>query len=270
MRIRSTVLLSALAYALGIAAPIAQVDAQTGLPDAVLPISENLCAEMKAHHVLNKGAPLGCNRLSLVQFGYIGFDKQTHGDGKLVVMDALAEHVMQIFSTLRERGFPIARAQLMNKYEGNDEASMAENNTSALNVRQIAGGGSISLHAYGGAIDINPVQNPYIKRLGARLAVSPRAGRGYVDRKNRKEGMAEPVVELFAEHGFSVWGGCWRNPTDYQHFQISRRLAQELARLSAKDAKARFEQHVRHSRDCRRAAGAVKGSSRAHCNAACL
>ena len=108
-----------------------------------------------------------------------------------------------------------------------------------------AGGGSISLHAYGAAIDINPVQNPYIKRFGARLAVSPRAGRGYLDRKNRKEGMAEPVVELFAEHGFSIWGGCWRNPTDYQHFQISRRLAQELARLSAKDAKARFEQHVR-------------------------
>ena len=70
MRIRSTVLLSALAYALGIAAPVAQVDAQTGLPDAVLPISASLCAEMKAHHVLNKGAPLGCDRLSLVQFGY--------------------------------------------------------------------------------------------------------------------------------------------------------------------------------------------------------
>jgi hypothetical protein len=269
MRIRSTVLLSALAYALGIAAPVAQVDAQTGLPDAVLPISASLCAEMKAHHVLNKGAPLGCDRLSLVQFGYIGFDKRTHGDGKLVVMDAVAEHVMQIFSTLRERGFPIARAQLMNKYEGNDEASMADNNTSALNVRQVAGGGSISLHAYGAAIDINPVQNPYIKRLGARLAVSPRAGRGYMDRKNRKEGMAEPAVELFAEHGFSIWGGCWRNPTDYQHFQISRRLAQELARLSVKDAKARFEQHVRDSRACRRAAGAVTGSSRSRCNAAC-
>ena len=66
-----------LAYALGIAAPVAQVDAQTGLPDAVLPISASLCAEMKAHHVLNKGAPLGCDRLRLVQFGYIGFDKQT-------------------------------------------------------------------------------------------------------------------------------------------------------------------------------------------------
>jgi D-alanyl-D-alanine carboxypeptidase len=224
---------------------------------------------MKAHHVLNKGAPLGCDRLSLVQFGYIGFDKQTHGDGKLVVMDALAEHVLQVFSTLRERGFPIAKAQLMNKYEGSDEASMADNNTSALDVRQVAGGGSISLHAYGAAIDINPVQNPYIIRSGARLAVSPRAGRGYVDRKNRKEGMAEPVVELFAEHGFSIWGGCWRNPTDYQHFQISRRLAQELARLSAKDAKARFEQHVRYSRACRRAAGAVRGSSRAHCTTAC-
>jgi hypothetical protein len=81
--------------------------------------------------------------------------------------------------------------------------------------------------------------------------------------------MAEPVVELFAEHGFSVWGGCWRNPTDYQHFQISRRLAQELARLSAKAAKARFEQHVRDSRACHRAAGAATGLSRSRCNTAC-
>ncbi len=268
MRIRSTLCLSAVACGLGIAAALAQGEETSSL-DAVLPVSASLCAEMKTHHVLNRGAPVGCDRLRLVQFGYLGFDKQLHSDGRLVVLDALAEHVMQIFAALRERKFPIARAQLMNRYDGNDEASMAENNTSAFNVRQVAGGSSISLHAYGVAIDVNPLQNPYVRRSGRSVAASPRAGLGYLNRRNVREGMVEPVIEVLADHGLSIWGGCWRNPTDYQHFQISRGLAGELARLSAKDAKARFEQHVRHLRGCLHTAGRMTGSFRGHCSAAC-
>jgi len=267
MRILSTFGLSALACALGIAAAAAQGGEQAGVPDAVLPISAGLCAEMKTHHVLSRWAPVGCDRLRLVQFAYVGFDKQPHSDGRLVVLDALAEHVMQIFATLRERKFPIATAQLMNKYDGNDEASMAENNTSALDVRQVAGGSSISLHAYGAAVDINPVQNPYVRRSGRGLVVSPRAGLGYVNRRNLREGMAELVIDVFAEHGFSMWGGCWPNPTDYQHFQINRGLARELASLPAKAASARFEQQVQRYRDCRRRN--APGSSRPRCSAAC-
>ncbi|HEY7248613.1 MAG TPA: M15 family metallopeptidase [Xanthobacteraceae bacterium] len=269
MLICFTFWLSALGCALGIAAAAAQGSEQTGSLDAVLPLSPSLCAEMKTHHVLNKGAPVGCDRLRLVQFGYVGFDKQLHGEGRVVVMDAMAEQVMQIFATLRERRFPIATAQLMNRYQGNDEASMADNNTSAFNVRPVAGGSSFSLHAYGAAIDVNPMQNPYVRRSGRSLAASPRAGLGYANRRNVKEGMVEPVIEVFADHGLSVWGGCWRNPTDYQHFQIGRGLAQQLARLSARDAKARFEQHVEHVRACRRTAGHTAGWARARCSAAC-
>jgi D-alanyl-D-alanine carboxypeptidase len=268
MRIWSILWLSVLAHALGIAASLAQGE-QASSVDAVSPISASLCAEMKAHHVLNRGAPVGCDRLRLVQFGYIGFDQQLHSDGRIVVMDALADHVMQIFATLRERKFPIALAQLLNRYDGNDEASMADNNTSAFNVRQVAGGSSISLHAYGAAIDINPVQNPYVRRTGRSFSVTPRAGQAYLNRKNVREGMVEPVVELFAEHGLSVWGGCWRNYTDYQHFQIGRGLASELARLTAKDARASFERHVNQVRACRRTAGHAPGFSRPRCSVGC-
>jgi D-alanyl-D-alanine carboxypeptidase len=263
-------MLAALGWLLALpASAAAQEGEQTGAGDAVLPISAALCAEMKAHHVFNRGAPVPCERLSLVQFAYVGFDQETHSDGKLVVMDALAEHVLKIFATLRERKFPIARVELMNKYEGNDEASMAANNTSALNVRAVAGSSTISLHAYGVAIDINPVQNPYIRRWWRGGAVSPRAGRAYLDRRHVRAGMVEPVIEVFDDNGFSIWGGCWRNPTDYQHFQISRALAQQLARLSAAEAKVRFEQHVNAVRACRNRVGNVARSFRSHCNSGC-
>ncbi len=212
--------------------------------DAVLPISPALCNHMKLHHVLNPGAPVGCDRLRLLKFGYIGFDGQTHSDGEMVVLDAVADHVLQVFGALRARLFPIASVKLMDHYEGDDDASTAQNNTSAFNVRPIAGGSALSLHAYGVAIDLNPEQNPYITRSGRTVRIDPLSGADYVSRKNLRPGMAEPVVDLFARHGFVEWGGYWRNPIDYQHFQVGRKLAYQLARLPAMEAHALFERFV--------------------------
>jgi hypothetical protein len=218
--------------------------------EEVVPISAALCDDMKARRVMNAGAPVGCERLKLVRFHYLGFDGTLHEDGEIVVLDAAADHVLQIFVALRIRRFPIASAKLMNEYRGDDDASMDRNNTSSFNVRAVAGGSSISLHAYGLAIDLNPVQNPFVKRSGAKSGISPKAGAEYVDRKNLRPGMSETVVELFADHGFPIWGGEWTNPVDYQHFQVSRKLADRLARLSPAGAKALFEQHVTRYRAC--------------------
>jgi D-alanyl-D-alanine carboxypeptidase len=232
----------------------------------ILPISPTLCEDMRNHHVMKAGAPVGCERLKLIDFSYVGFDGQAHDDGEIVVMDAAAEHVLHIFGALRERRFPIAKAQLMNRYDGNDDASMADNNTSAFNVREITGGGLISLHTYGLAIDINPVQNPYAKRSGATLTFSPPAGAEYVNRindrpwKDARPGMAEAVVDSFAFDGFLIWGGYWDDPIDYQHFQVSRTLAERLARLSPAQAQAVFDRHVRRYRACRRTS-----ASRSYC-----
>ncbi len=209
---------------------------------------------MRSTKVLNPGTPVGCDRLRLLRFGYVGFDGATHDDGELVVLDAVADHVLAIFVTLRSRAFPIASARLMNRYGGNDDASMARNNTSAFNVRRVEGTNSISLHSYGVAIDLNPIQNPYIERGARGIAVSPPAGSGYVSRQNRRPGMAETVVDLFAHHGFAQWGGYWPRGIDYQHFQVGRRLAGQLAQLPYPQARAAFEQHVTRVRACVQAA----------------
>jgi hypothetical protein len=78
---------------------------------------------------------VGCNRLRLVEFSYVRFDGQPQSDGEMVVMDAVADHVLQIFTILRSLGFPIASAKLMNHYNGDEDASMADNNTSACQNR---------------------------------------------------------------------------------------------------------------------------------------
>jgi hypothetical protein len=236
----------------------AQVGTRT--EDAVLAISPTLCAEMKTHRVLNPGAPLGCDRLRLVTFGYVEFDGQPRSDGRLVVMDIVADHVLQIFVRLRGLRFPVASARLMDHYDGDDDASMAANNTSALNVRPVAGSKTISLHAYGVAIDLNPIQNPFVTRSGRTPSAEPAAGRDYLARKPARPGMAETVVQVFAEQGFAEWGGAWNNPVDYQHFQVPRRLAVQLARLPAAEGRTLFARYVDKVRACLQAArdGAAK------------
>jgi D-alanyl-D-alanine carboxypeptidase len=220
------------------------------------PISKAACASMEAQHVINPGMPVGCNRLNLVRFAYVDFEGRLHNDGEIVVMDAVASHVYRIFETLRQQGFPIKKARLMDQYGGNDDASMADDNTSGFNGRKITGGSSISMHAYGLAIDINPVQNPFVKRAGDKLAFSPPAGLGYANRFNGRPnkknfaGMAETVIDVFANEGFTTWGGYWDDPIDYQHFQVSPGLAEQLVRLSPAQAAALFDKHVEQYRKC--------------------
>jgi hypothetical protein len=227
--------------------------------DQITPIGKALCEDMIAHHVLSPSAPLGCERLRLLKFAYVGFDQQLHEDGEIVVMDAVAEHALRIFVELREKRFPIAKAKLMNAYGGNDNASMADNNTSAFNYRRITGGSLISLHGYGLAIDVNPVQNPYLKGSGPIVRISPEAGAGYVNRLNnrpgkmRREGMAEDVIDIFANNGFLIWGGYWENPIDYQHFDVGRALADKLVHSPPALAHELFTRHVNRYLECRHA-----------------
>jgi hypothetical protein len=223
----------------------------------IAPVDDAFCTDMKAHHVLGEDAPVGCDRLSVVTFDYVDFAGTEHWDGKIVVMDAVAPYVLRIFDALHERHFPIGKARPVNAYDGDDEASMADDNTSGFNDRAVAGSTRPSLHAYGVAIDINPVQNPFITRQGAVLTVHPAAGADHVNRtahrpgKPDRVGAAEDVVGLFAENGFTEWGGNWDDPLDYQHFDIGRPLAEALAKLPPPEARRRFEEAVScRSRHC--------------------
>ena len=125
--------------------------------------------------------------------------------------------LITVFRRLYGARFPIRRMVPVSAYRGSDNASMAADNTSAFNCRRAVGSrtGSWSAHAYGQAIDVNPVENPYV--LGAR--VLPPAGRPFVQRSRRHPGMAVAggiVVKAFESVGWS-WGGRWSTP-DYQHF----------------------------------------------------
>lgn len=242
-------------------------DASVG---TIAPVSQALCDHMKKHNVIRAGARVGCERLSLVKFSYLGFDGSNHHDGEIMVMDAAAESVLRIFTKLREIRFPIAKARLIDHYDGSDDASIADDNTSAFNSRNVAGTNSLSLHAYGLAIDLNPLENPYVQHLGGNLKFSPPAGAAYTNRfkgqpeKQLRLGLAEAVIDVFAEEGFSIWGGYWKSAIDYQHFQVSRGLAEQLARLAPAQAHDVFAQHVERYRACRSSGG--PDSSRAKCS----
>jgi hypothetical protein len=224
--------------------------------EAIAPISTAFCEDMRKHHVLNAGARVGCDRLRLVKFRYFGFDGKIHDDGEIVVMDAAAPHVLRIFDVLREMRFPIFKARPINEYDGDDDASTRANNTSAFNDRNVSGGTARSLHAYGLAIDLNPVQNPFLVRTGDSLRIDPPAGADYLNRmsegpgKPQRRGMAEAVIRVFADEGFLIWGGYWHNPIDYQHFQVSRKMAERLAELPASQAASDFDRVVDLFRTC--------------------
>ena len=162
------------------------------------------------------GCPLGPDQLRLVRLDYWGFDAQPH-PGTIVVNAAVTADVIRIFSTLYRQKFPIHLMQPVDAYGGSDPASMAADNTSGFNCRNAVAQGPPhwSVHAFGEAIDVNTVENPYVE--GG--VVTPPAGAGYLDRSVVRPGMAVPggpLVVAFEAAGWS-WGGRWSSP-DYQHF----------------------------------------------------
>jgi D-alanyl-D-alanine carboxypeptidase-like protein len=164
------------------------------------------------------GCPVAPADLRLVRVSYYGFDG-TARVGALVVHRRVARDVVSVFRRLYVARFPIRRMTPVSAYRGSDEASMAADNTSGFNCRRAVGGSGWSAHAYGLAIDVNPVENPYV--LGSK--VLPAAGRRYLDRSRRRRGTAVAggtLVRAFASIGWS-WGGRWTGSPDYQHFSAT-------------------------------------------------
>jgi len=163
------------------------------------------------------GCPVGPSQLRLLQMTYWGFDNQTHL-GTMVVNASAVGPVLQVFSTLYKARFPIAEMVPEAAYGGNDNAAAAADDTSGFNCRDAVAPGppQWSVHAYGEAIDVNDVQNPYIDGS----TIIPPAGAAYEDRSDVRPGMAVwggTLVEAFASVGWR-WGGRWTRSPDYQHF----------------------------------------------------
>lgn len=152
---------------------------------------------------------------------HYGFDDRIH-TGELIVNAAIADQVIAVFKELYEIRYPIEKLCLVDEYKADDEASMADNNSSCFNYRNIDGSSKLSKHSLGLAIDINPLYNPYVRTGKGDRNVLPAEGKEYADRDKDcpyyiKKGDA--CYNIFIKHGFT-WGGEWKYSKDYQHFEI--------------------------------------------------
>jgi len=165
------------------------------------------------------GCPVGFGELRLLTVSHWGFDGRVHR-GRLVVHRDYATSMVGAMRELFRLRYPIRQMRLVDAYGADDHRSMDADNSSAFNCRYVAGSPGVwSEHAYGGAIDVNPIENPYVTDSGY---VSPPAGARFADRRHAKGVIHRggPVVRAFAAIGWA-WGGNWSWPKDYQHFSAT-------------------------------------------------
>lgn len=143
-------------------------------------------------------------------------------EGELICNEAIAQDMVEIFYELYRNGYRIEKVKLIDEYDGDDTTSMEDNNTSCFNYRVVENTTSLSKHALGLAIDINPLYNPYITYNNDGTSnVAPVVAMDYADRDKDfpyKIDENDLCYKLFTEHGFT-WGGNWNSCKDYQHFQ---------------------------------------------------
>lgn len=152
------------------------------------------------------------NQLTLIDVEYYSFDEKLH-KGQLVINKKVEKDIVEIFKLIKDLKFPVGKVIPVVKYKWDDEASMNDNNTVAFNYRKVKGSKVLSLHSYGLAIDINPLQNPHIKGK----TIQPSSGK--YDTKSKGTILRDSkLVNEFVKRGWQ-WGGRWRSSKDYQHFE---------------------------------------------------
>lgn len=166
---------------------------------------------------------------SMLDDATIGFDQLRYltifhydyqGDiktGEMVCNKIIAHELLCIFRALFSREYPIESIRLVDDFEASDEKSMEANNTSCFNFRNVPGTRVLSCHALGMAVDVNPLQNPYVRGM----RIQPETSMEYADRDKKFEHKIDEddfCKMTFTSFGFQ-WGGNWRNAKDYQHFE---------------------------------------------------
>jgi len=188
-------------------------------PVRTLPWIDGNMTEQQAFDGLDPTCPKEVrDSQTIVEVVYCGFDKQLHR-GQLVLDRDLVKDVQEVFDIALKAKFPIgsvvpiSHAKFRKDGRWDDGLSMEANNTSAFNFRTMTGSTKLSNHAYGRAIDINPLQNPYVKGD----VVLPR-GAKYDPKAEGTLSADSPIVKAFLERGWA-WGGSWNSLKDYQHFE---------------------------------------------------
>jgi hypothetical protein len=192
---------------------------------SISPINSQIKKRMIAGNSWKKSCPVGLNNLRYIQVRHWNFQGKV-GMGEIIVHKNVAQSIVKIFKALYKIQYPIRQMRLVSDFQGNDWQSIEADNTSAMNCRGTTGNSKKwSKHAYGRAIDINPIENPYISKTGR---ISHKASLEYRTRKHKaSRGWADkamilnhdPVKKIFKKYGWS-WGGKWNTIKDYQHFYI--------------------------------------------------
>jgi hypothetical protein len=168
-----------------------------------------------------KGCPVPLKDLRYLRIKHINFNGEEQM-GEMIVHKDVSVEVTEIFKALYNVEYPIHKMRLVSDYKGSDWQSIESDNTSAFNCRKATGSKKFSKHSYGKAIDINPIENPYIFRSGKS---SHKASKAYLKRKRMSESPSEramllphdKAVKIFKKYGWK-WGGDWSGVKDYQHF----------------------------------------------------
>ncbi len=185
-------------------------------------LTEDIKARIKGSSYPDTQEPLQISyeELSYVHVLHYDFEGQIQ-EGELICNQAVAQDLVEIFYELYESQYPIEKIRLIDEYSADDEASMADNNTSCFNYRTVPGSTKLSNHSYGFAIDINPLYNPYVRTRDGKELISPDNAVPYADRSAdfpHKIDKNDLCYRIFIEHGFT-WGGSWNSSKDYQHFE---------------------------------------------------
>ena len=199
-------------------APEDSEEVSPAAPDSIfvsMPIPPEIEARMRGVSYPDH-ATIPLEDLRYLRLSYVDFEGNPQV-GELVCNKRIADDLVDIFRELYKARYPIRSIRLIDDYGGKDEASMAADNTSCFNYRPKSGGRSLSKHALGLAVDVNPLENPYVR---GRTVLPADAG-PYVDRGQsfpHKIDKNDLCYKLFRQHGFS-WGGSWGRIKDYQHFE---------------------------------------------------
>ena len=202
-------------------------DIKTRITGISYPVSESEASAMEipVFNTLedNVVPAISYDDLSYLSVLYYDFNGEVQS-GELICNKGIANDLAEIFYELYMNEYQIEKIRLVDEYDADDTASITDNNTSCFNYRVVDGTTTLSKHALGCAIDINPFYNPYVvynKDGSGETYISPPGSEIYVDRSKDfpyKIDENDLCYKLFKAHGFT-WGGDWNSCKDYQHFQ---------------------------------------------------
>lgn len=169
---------------------------------------------------------IGIDELRYLKMPHYNYDHRIQ-IGEMIVNAGIAEDVRNIFLELFDQDYEIAAMYLVEEYwtgdgESTDKNSIENNNTSAFNYRTIPGLSDLSNHALGYAVDVNPLQNPYVAyNEDGSFRETYKDMERYIDRSAAEAhmiGQGDICYQTFTKYGFT-WGGDWEGVKDYQHFE---------------------------------------------------